>query len=313
MDIETWSLIVTALVGIPAIIAGTVAAWYGFKSFRASKKQIAIAQSQAQDAKEQLELARDQASQVPRIELMEMSGHPLRDDPELYDRVQNAAREMRKSQRKRAEEERAEREREERERREQEERERREREAAERKRGFNAETAERSEGFNLPDLLKRIAEPPKPLAESWWNKPLSDLSTRPVLPIHNLTPPRYVYEGSLPNYYLDVGIRNMGRAAAYDVTGWLWFNKEVLEPVDHFASADVEAAGERHGKVKTKLSVGNEGGRLFPSHNDPYTFHVPLLVHKAADTPIEFEFTSPQGEPAHGTFNLRLASGSHRE
>ena len=313
MEIETWSLIVAVLFGSTASLAGAGAAVYGFKSFRASKKQIAIAQSQAQDAKEQLELARDQASQVPRIELMEMSVHVLREDPELREEVQYAAREMRESRRNRAEEERAAREREEREKREREEWEKRKREAAETEEGFNAATVEQTESGSLLDFLKRVAEPSKPLINPALRKSLVDYSKPLPLPALNLTPPRYAYDGSLPNYYLDIGIRNVGRAAAYDVTGWAWFDKEILEPVEHFARAGVKVAGSRHGRVKVELSVRNEGGRLFPSHNDPYTFRVPLLVHKADDTPIEFEFTSPQGEPAHGTFNLRLASQDRRE
>lgn len=309
MDVETWSLIATLVFGL----AGAVAALYGYKSFRASKAQLEIARSQVEDSKEQLELARDQASQVPKIELMEMSVHHLADDPELREEIRDAAREMRELRRERAEEERAEREREEREKREREERERREREAAERKAGFNAETAGKMEGLNLSDLLGRMAEPPKPLIDPSWNRPLIDVPNLPIRPMPDLTPPRYVYEGPLPNFYLDVGIRNVGRAAAYDVTGWLWLDKGVLEPVEYFTDADIEVAGEEHGRVKVELSVRNEGGRLFPSRNDPYTFRVPVLVHEAVDTPVEFEFTSPQGEPAHGTFNLLLASGGRRE
>ncbi len=194
-----------------------------------------------------------------------------------------------------------------------EERERREREAAERKAGSSAETAEKPEGFSLPDLRRRMAETSKPLVDTTWNKPLVDVPNLPIRPMPDLTPPRYVYEGPLPSHYLDVGIRNVGRAAAYDVTGWLWLDKGILEPVEYFTDADVEVAGEEHGRVKVELSVRNEGGRLFPSRNDPYTFRVPVLVHEAADTAVEFEFTSPQGEPAHGTFNLLLASGGRRE
>lgn len=52
----------------------------------------------------------------------------------------------------------------------------------------------------------------------------------------------------------------------------------------------------------------NEGGRLFPSHNVPYTFRIPLRLHEIADTSFGFELTSPQGDPAHGTFNLPSAS-----
>jgi hypothetical protein len=154
------------------------------------------------------------------------------------------------------------------------------------------------------ELLKRMTEPPKLLV---------DLPNSPRSVIPSLRPAKRVYEGPVPNYYLDVGIRNVGRAAAYDVTGWVWFDKDVLEPIGHFARADVTVAGEERGRVKVELSVRNEGGRLFPSHNDPYTFRIPVLVHKAADSRIEFEFTSPQGEPAYGEFNLSLASGKPHE
>ncbi len=189
---------------------------------------------------------------------------------------------------------------EEREKREREEREREERERREKTRGgFNAETAEY--------WMKQ------PLFDPSWKSPLIDSWTSSVLPSYNFSPPRYVYEGPLPNHYIDVGIRNVGCAAAYDVTGWVEFEKGVLEPVEHFAPAGVEVVGEVHGRVRVKLSVQNTGGRLFPSHYDPYTFRIPVLVHRVADTPLPFEFTSPQGEPAHGTFNLLLASGGRRD
>jgi hypothetical protein len=103
VDIDAWSLIATVLFGL----AGVVAALYGYKSFRASRAQLEIARDQAEDSREQLELARNQATLVPRIELMEISGHQLSHDPKLYDEVQRALQEMDELQRKRAEEERA--------------------------------------------------------------------------------------------------------------------------------------------------------------------------------------------------------------
>lgn len=243
---------------------------------------------------------------------MEMSLHILTDDLELYEDAQRALQEMDKLRRKRAEAERAAHAREEHEKRAREEQERRERDARERKSGFNAETAEQMEGVSLPDLLKSMAELSKPQVNPQWIDQLVDPSNTARSPITDIVPPKYVYEGPVPNYYLDVGIRNVGRAAAYDVTGWVWFGKDILEPLEHFTRADVTVAGEEHGRVKVELSVRNEGGRLFPSHNDPYTFRIPVLLHKVADTPIEFEFTSPQAEPAYGEFNLLLASGKRQ-
>lgn len=251
---EIIALFVTILFGIP----GALAAWYGYKALRASEEQLA--------------LAREQAAQVPRLKLMEVSLHPLGADRELFEEVRKARREMAELQRERAEE-RARLDREEREKREREERERKERERRERIRGgFNAETA-----------------------EYWMEQPLSDLSFKPpsidlwassaFLPSRNYFPPRHVYEGALPDHYLDVGIRNVGRAAAYDVRGWVWFDKAVIEPAEHFAPAGVEIAGQADGKVKVELSVQNAGGRLFPSHNDSYTFRIPVLVHQSPTRP----------------------------
>lgn len=284
MSIDAWSLVATVVFGL----GGSAAAWYGYKSFQASK--------------EQLKIARDQASQVPRIELMAMSGCPLGEDFELYEEVRYARQEMEELQKKRAEEELAKRQREERERREREERERREKQRG----PFNAETVEKMEESSLPDLLKSLVNPVDPL----WKKHLAD---PPVISMPDFSPLGSVYEGPLPNYVIDVKIRNIGRAAAYDVTGWVEFEKEILEPVEHFASGDVEVIEETNDKVKVRLSVQNAGGRLFPSHNDPYTFRVPVLVHKVADTPLGYEFTSPQGDPAYGEFNLLLASGRQQE
>jgi len=75
----------------------------------------------------------------------------------------------------------------------------------------------------------------------------------------------------------------------------------------------VEVIVETEDKVKVRLSVQNVGGRLFPSHNDPYTFRDPMMVHKVTDTSFEYEFMSPQRDPAYGTFNLMLDSGNQQE
>ncbi|MDP9474183.1 MAG: DUF4670 domain-containing protein [Actinomycetota bacterium] len=287
MSVEVLAFLATVVFGL----AGVAAAYYGYKSFWASR--------------EQLELAREQAAQVPRIELMEVSLHQLRDDAELSEWVRNIRQEQIELRRKRAEEERQrqgrERAREERERREHEERERQER----RRGGFNADTVDEMEKTGLADLFNPMADPP-------WMKGIANLSEPVPMPKLDLTPPRYVYEGPLPDHFVDVGIRNVGRAAAYDVTGWLWFDKEIVEPVEHFAARGVEVTEESNGKVKVELSVRNEGGRLFPSHNDPCNFRIPVRLHRVADTSFEFEFTSPQGDPAHGTFNLLLASGGNQ-
>lgn len=285
MSGEVLALIATVVFGT----AGVVAAYYGYRSFRASQ--------------EQLELAREQTAQVPRIELMEVAFRTLREDPELLREVRDAQREMEELRHKRAEEERQRQERErarrERERREREERERRER----RRSGFDASTVDEMGETGPTDWLRWLLDPPE-------MSTIANLSESLPMPTPNLTPPKYVYEGPVPDHFVDVGIRNVGQAAAYDVTGWLWFDKAVFEPVDNFASSDVKVVGEADGKVKVELSVGNEGGRLFPSYNDPYTFRIPVRLRKVVDTSFEFEFTSPQGNPAHGTFSLHSASGS---
>lgn len=295
MSQETLNII---LAGIAAL-TGLVGIWL---TVRYNRQQTRERKEDRQLAEHQLELAREQAAQVSRIELMEVSLRPLRDDAELFGWVRDTRREQTELRRKRAEEarQRQERERaqEERERREREERERQER----RRGGFNADTVDEMEQTGLTDWLNPMADPP-------WMKGFADFSEPLPMPELILTPPKRVYEGPLPDHFVDVGIRNVGRAAAYDVTGWAWFDKEVVEPVEHFAASGVEVAGEANGKVKVELSVRNEGGRLFPSHNDPYTFRIPVRLHFVVDTSFEFEFTSPQGDPAHGTFNLRLASG----
>src|SRR5215203_573941 len=79
-------------------------------------------------------------------------------------------------------------------------------------------------------------------------------------------PPYDSYEGPLPKYYIDIGIRNVGAIAADQVTGWIYLDKEILEPVDYFAEEDVEYAGEQHGKVKVRLTVQRPEGQLFASY-----------------------------------------------
>lgn len=105
------------------------------------------------------------------------------------------------------------------------------------------------------------------------------------------------YEGPFPNYFIDLDIRNIGRAAAYDVTGWVWFDADIFEPIEYFAPSGVEVRVETEGKIKVELSVQNDGGRLFPSQNDSYTFRIPVQVHNAVDTSFDFEFTSPKEIP----------------
>jgi hypothetical protein len=237
---------------------------------------------------------------------MEVAFRPLQEDPNLFEEARQAQREMEELRLKRAEEERQRQERE----RERAERERMEREQRERQEkwrgGFDASKVEELDDTGPADWLSSLMNPP-------WKKIVGNLSEPYPMPTLNLTPPRHVYEGPFPDHFVDVGIRNVGRAAAYDVTGWVWFDKSVIEPIDFFASSGVEVTGEANGKVKVELSVRNEGGRLFPSHNDTYAFRIPMRLHRVADTSFDFEFTSPHGDPAHGTFNLLLASGRNQE
>lgn len=284
MSFEIWSLVATVLFGF----GGIVAAWYGYKSYQASKDQLAI--------------ARDQASLVPRIELMEVSANVLVGDSELYAEVQYARQEINELMEKRAEEKRARLERAEQEKREREEQKRQEKPSG----AFSAETIEQKRKTDTFNSLDSIVAPSQ--------KRLLENFSPPTLPIlHPLTAPKYVYEGPLPDHYIDIGIRNVGRVAAYDVIGWVQFDKEILEPIEHFAQAGVEIIEETNNEVKVRLSVQNPGGRLFPSFNDRYSFRLPALIHKTADTSLDYEFTSPQGVPAYGTFNLLLASGNQQK
>lgn len=288
MTVEVLALAATVAFGL----AGVAAAWYGYKSFKASK--------------EQLTLARDQAAQVPWIELMEVALLSLEHDSELSRDVSEARAEMEELRRERAEEERQRRKRE----RAREELERLKREQRENREkwpdGFDASKVDETKAPNPADLMKSLANPIRMAA-------LGNIVLPTPRPMLNPVNVKRVYEGPLPDHFVDVRIRNIGRAAAYDVTGWIWFERGVVEPVEEFGYADVEVGETERGWVKVQLSVGNEGGRLFPSRNDPYTFRIPVRLLKAADTHFEFEFTSPQGKPAHGKFALRLASGDGEE
>lgn len=48
-----------------------------------------------------------------------------------------------------------------------------------------------------------------------------------------------LYDGFLPHRVIRVGVGNRGRVAAYDVTGWLYFNADHLEPLGYFSDGDV--------------------------------------------------------------------------
>ena len=243
---ETLTLVATevfGLVGIVAAVAGVFAARYGYQSLQASRQQLA--------------LARDQATQVPRIELMKVSLCLLREDSALSEQVSEARREMAELQRERAEQARKEQQREEREQREREEREAREREERERQ-----ERREKLDKSNLPGWMWSLVDPPKfGSLESLLPKQMLDPSAV-SLPNHSLTYDfglhRHVYEGPLPSHFIEIGIRNVGRAAAYDVTGWVWFDEAVFEPVDHFAASGVRVAGRADGKERWNLACATK-------------------------------------------------------
>ena len=126
--------------------------------------------------------------------------------------------------------------------------------------------------------------------------------------------PRSVYEGVLPDHFLEVTIKNVGRMAAFYVTGWIEVDSSIIEPID-LSSTDVlnlgnEIAVEHQDEERTvvRLEVPNREGKLLPIHRDWYSFHVPVKLHKLEDTAVDFEFSHSVEEPGGTRWQLRLAS-----
>lgn len=301
MGVEVLALLVTVVFGL----AGVAAAYYGYKSFQASR--------------EQLELAHEQASRVPRLVLTGAALLPLSADHELEKDVVETREllqeiEEERVEKRRAEEERLVRERE-RKTREREERERKEREREERRSGgFDAsKLQDMGKPGERADLGRVFRSPFKDMAERLAARPMFEIREPAQIPMPSLYPKSEPYEGPLPDSFVEVGLKNEGRAAAYEVTGWLELDGADLESVDYFADRGVDLVSENGDVHKVELRAQQEGGRLLPSENDRLVFRVPVLRRRASGTTrLRYEFTSPQGGDAEGVLELALDPAEER-
>lgn len=284
MSIEVLAFIATVVFGF----AGVAAAWFGYKSLRASQ--------------EQLRLAQEQASRVPLLAVTSAILLPLARDAELEKEVADSRELLEEIEEGRAEKQRAEEKRLARER----EREKQEREEREQLEG-------RGRGFNI-SALKEVEE--EPGTSGQFRLPWSYMERRPMfklpeVPTIRIPPLSHAnsepYVGPLPDAFLELEVRNVGRAAAYEVMGWLTLDGSVLEPVDWFADRSVSAVANDDGTWKVELRLEEEGGRLLPSEHDWIVFRVPVVQRQTeGSSSLRYEFTSPQGGETEGRLELEM-------
>lgn len=296
MTVEVLALLATVVFGL----AGVAAAYYGYKSFRASC--------------EQLEIAREQASRVPRLVLTGVALLPLLADPELEKDVAETRELLQEIEKERAEKRRAE-----------EERLAREREREKREREERRREERRSSGFDL-SKLRDMGEPGEQVDlsrvfQAPWENITERLAARPMFEIREPAeirmpssyPKSEPYEGPLPDSFIEVAVKNEGCAAAYEVTGWLELDGSDLEPVDYFADRGVDLVAENGDAYKVELRAQQEGGRLLPSENDRIVFRMPVLRRRTnGTTRLRYEFTSPQGGGIEGIIELALDLAEER-
>jgi len=139
-----------------------------------------------------------------------------------------------------------------------------------------------------------------PSIPSW-----SDLAqpTPPILP----TP--YAredpYEGSLPNKVVQIELVNRGRTAAYEVTGWVLFDADYIEPLDYFLDGYANEGGFESGFFRVEVGGGEES-TLLPTANDSLIFRIAVRTLSAGETYIEYEFASRAGTEPTERWNLEI-------
>lgn len=262
---------VEVLALLVSVLFGGAAAWYGRKSYKASK--------------EELVLSREQASRVPALALTSAELLPLHADTDLAKEV-NETREIfeeieNERERKRQEEE------------EQRERERREREQREREE--REERRRRGEIIRSPVDISKLNNPAvRNLVQRDWIRNITPMTMQYPMPW--LRTEGEPYKGPLPDAFIEIEIKNKGRAAAYEVTIWLTLDESALQPVDYFAEKGVDVISEGGGESIVEVRAQRDSGRLLPSENDWHLFLIPVLRHRTeGSATARYEITSPQG------------------
>jgi hypothetical protein len=115
------------------------------------------------------------------------------------------------------------------------------------------------------------------------------------------------YKGPIPDKLLEVTVVNEGKAAAYEVTGWLRLEASYLEPVPLFS----RRANARFSPVENGVYTVRVGGTphspLMPTANARLRFRVAVAVqHSPGTTKIEYEFTAPIGAGDKNTKHLDI-------
>lgn len=272
-------LIVTGVVAAVGAVVGAVAA---ILDLRATKRSVELAEDQAQTRPE-LEVT---------MELREV--HEVEDTWEpvagILEDMERKAEKERKEKERRAKEAQEQRERE----RQLEKEEQKEQEARERRiREGKASPFDKVWG-NMPGLNIGLSRPVIDPSKILYSHPANISSYFEKEP----------YSGPLPHKVVVVRIGNRGRIAAYDVTGWLYFNADHLEPLQEFSNGDVAEKPE-DGFFKVEVGFSKEA-TILPTPNDDQEFSIAVVIRSPGTTKIGYEFQTPQGDTAKDEQELEL-------
>jgi hypothetical protein len=125
------------------------------------------------------------------------------------------------------------------------------------------------------------------------------------------------YDGPLPDTQLSLLLTNRGKVAASEVTGWIYFNPEHIQPLQFFGGfeeqTNIISSDDAPDLVRIKVG-GNKDDTLFPSSPDGAALdqhHFTISVSIKADklpitTPIRYEFAAPSGYSMQGETSIEI-------
>ncbi len=125
------------------------------------------------------------------------------------------------------------------------------------------------------------------------------------------------YDGPLPDFGIRLLLANRGRAAASEITGWLYFDPAHLSPLEFFSDFDDSTyiVGGDKSPDRYRVKVGGDGDQtLFPSPTHVPRDYLDFTVYvsiKPEDLPvvtkIGYEFVNPTGASVQGKHELTVA------
>lgn len=112
------------------------------------------------------------------------------------------------------------------------------------------------------------------------------------------------YDGPLPDKVVQIKLVNQGRAAAYEVTGWVVFDTKYLQPLDYFLDGDTDE-GLDSGFFRVEVGGGKDS-TLLPTANDSLILQIAVKVFSPGSTYIEYEFASRTGKEVTDRWKLEI-------